>query len=77
MTGIAGLSKVRIPPPGRTAPWLAGGTEPSLTPANSFGRRLRWKSLTSIKNNWPPAGASAMTPYGEGLAVAYDAGSAI
>lgn len=29
--------------------WLATGTAPSWTPANSFGRRPRWKSFISIK----------------------------
>lgn len=51
-----------------TIAWLASGTAPSWTPANSFGRRPRWKSLTSIKNNWPHAGASARPPWNAGAA---------
>lgn len=38
--------------------WLPGGTAPSWTPANSFGRRPRWKSIISIRSHWPPAGGS-------------------
>ena len=45
---------------------LAGGTAPSRIPANSFGRRPRWTSLTSTRNNWPPAGASARPPWRAG-----------
>ncbi len=43
-----------VPPPGRAAPWLRGGTAPSWTPANSFGRRPKWKSLTQSKTTSRP-----------------------